>query len=146
MRAYRVDDPLAALQEVPDADRIPAAILDVDGTCCDSSRVANRMGLLICPPIPAGVDWARRKHAEGLRIVVVTCRPAAIADLTQVWLSANLPVPFVGPYCRRDNDRRPDADVKAEIYERLSRRYVVRAAIDDNESVQALWARLGIPS
>lgn len=112
-----------------------AVIVDVDGTLIDSFG----------QPITQGVAFCRRHHAAGRTILVVTARENRWRDATVAWLREHLPVPFLGPWHRRNGDARPDPAVKAEIWDELTRRYAVRAAIDDRADVLALWDRLGIP-
>ena len=116
-------------------NRIPAAIVDVDGTVADAygRRIAQ------------GIGFARRQHGAGRTILVVTARDARMYRRTARWLAVNLGVPFLGPFHRRSGDTRPFNVVKAEIYRLLSQRFHIVAAIDDNPSVLAAWRRLGIP-
>ncbi|OBH55413.1 hypothetical protein A5686_06075 [Mycobacterium sp. E2479] len=126
---------MAHRESVVRADRIPAAIVDVDDTLVDARgrRIAQ------------GIEFASRQYRAGRTIVVVTAREARLYRQTTRWLAMNLPVPFVGPFHRRNGDTRPFAVVKAEIYQLLSQRFDIRAAIDDNPDVLAAWRRLGIP-
>lgn len=115
--------------------RIPAAIVDVDATLVDA--YGRR--------ITQGIEFARRQYGAGRTILVVTAREARLYRQTARWLAVNLPVPFVGPFHRRNGDARPFAVAKAEIYRLLSQRFDIRAAIDDNPEVLAAWRQLGIP-
>lgn len=111
-----------------------AVIVDVDLTLVDHFG----------QPIAQGIAFCRRHYAAGRTVLIVTAREERLRDVTVTWLNKHLGVPFRGPWHRRNGDLRPDLMVKAEIWQQLSRRYAVRAAIDDRADVLALWKRLGI--
>lgn len=137
-----------------------AVIVDVDGTLCDVSSVRHfvaqrpkdfqsfHSGSLSCPPHTTVLDEVRAHHRAGRTIVVVTARMYQWEDSTRAWLDQHLDVPYVGPFMRGDNDFRADVEVKRDIHAILIRDYGHRIvhAIDDNPSILALWAELGIPT
>ena len=111
-----------------------AVIVDMDGT------VENWDGR----PNPPGIDYVHRHHAEGRVIIVLTARDHDWSySHTHDWLVNHLPVPFVGPFCRPDDDERYASDFKRDIYERLSHVYDIVSVIDDNQHVLDMW--LSIP-
>lgn len=143
-------------------NRRPAVIADVDGTLCDVGSVRHHVirhpederpkdfdafhqSSADCPPHQLALDWVTDQANAGHVILVVTGRMQKHLDVTRRWLISNMPVPFEGPFHRQDDDRRSDVVVKREIYRYLSRSYDIRAAIDDNPSIIALWEELGIP-
>jgi hypothetical protein len=65
--------------------------------------------------------------------------------VSHTWLQREMPVPYVGPFMRRDGDIRSDYVVKKEIHRYLKRHYDIRAALDDNPNIIRLWWELGIP-
>src|SRR5262249_10514392 len=81
-------------------------MVDVDMTLCDTSRLAGwsrvtRAELMACPPIPQGLEFCRRHHDAGHRLLIVTARSAELKSVTAHWLQWNLLLPFVGPFPRR---------------------------------------------
>ena len=136
--------------------RVPAVIVDMDGTLCDVSTAVHLQGepdgftafhhaCAQCPPNLAVVDWCLDHHSRGHEILVVTGRDAWTRALTIHWLAEHLPVPTAGVYMRRDGDFRSNAEVKRDIHARLAVTYEIRAAIDDDPDIVELWRELGIP-
>lgn len=134
---FQADDPNSAVPDVQFSGvSPPAVIVDVDGTLVDAYG----------RPIPQGIEFCRRHHAAGRTVLIVTARPEFCRDLTTAWLNQYLPVPFVGPFHRRDNDPRPCDVVKREIWLlHLRQRYDIKAAIDDLAENLTLWHLIGIP-
>lgn len=137
-------------------NRLPAVIVDMDGTLCDVSTVihlqaetdgfnAFHHGCVQCPPHRAVVDWCAEHHRRGLEILIVTGRDAWAHALTVQWLREHLPIRHAGIYMRRNGDVRSNLEVKREIHSRLARTYDIRAAIDDDPEIVELWQQLGIP-
>jgi len=136
-----------------------ARILDVDGTLCDVRTVRHHVlrprdekdfdsfhaESINCPPNRVALDYAVETVRMGMVCVVVTARMEQWYDLTKTWLDRYMPVPYDGPFHRRDGDRRSDRIVKLEILRYLRRNYDIRGAIDDNPEVIALWTSQGIP-
>lgn len=136
--------------------RRPAVIVDMDGTLCDVSTVVHlqvepdgfsafHKGCVQCPPNPAVVAWCIEQHNRGHTILIVTGRDAWARGLTAQWLSEHLPVQIGGLYMRREGDFRSNADVKREICRGLTAECDIRAAVDDDVEIVALWQELGIP-
>lgn len=136
--------------------RMPAVIVDMDGTLCDVSGVLHlqaepdgfasfHYGCAECPPHPAVVDWCIEQHGEGRAILIVTGRDAWTRDLTTRWLSEHLPVPVDGLHMRPDGDLRSNTEVKREIHSGLTVTYEIHAAIDDDPEIVGLWQESGIP-
>lgn len=137
-------------------ERLSAVIVDMDGTLCDVSSVIHLQAELDgfaafhracaqCPPNRAVVDWCVEQHSRGHGILVVTGRDDWARDLTEKWLSTHLPVPIAGLHMRGDQDYRSNRSIKRQIHGRLSRRYDIHAAIDDDPEIMALWQEAGIP-
>ena len=144
-----------------------AVLVDVDGTLVDVSGILHYVdGSLgttkagkpiknfdkfhassaFCPPNQQAIDYCERAHAAGHAIVIVTARMDQWRTATIEWLNAELDVPYVGPHMRRDRDYRKDVVVKTEIHAKLTDRYDIVGAIDDNPNVIALWESLRIPT
>ena len=138
--------------------RPTAVIADVDGTLADVRGIRHHV--LTRPKnfdafhaasahVPANaqaLDFVADAHAAGHVVIVVTARRQRWADVTATWLAAHMPVPFDGAFHRADDDLRPDVQVKRDIHRYLARHYDIRAAVDDNPNVVALWTELGIPT
>lgn len=127
----------------------------MDGTLCDVSAVlhlqaqadgfaAFHRGCAECPPYGAVVDWCVDQYSRGHEVLIVTGRDAWARELTVRWLSEHLPVPLAGIYMRGDDDFRSNVAVKRDIFHRLMHQYDVRAAIDDDPEIVALWQSSGI--
>lgn len=136
--------------------RRPAVIVDMDGTLCDVSTVVHlqaepdgfnafHQACVQCPPHRAVVDWCVDHHRQGHEILIVTGRDRWAHELTARWLSEHLPVVPAGVYMRSEGDFRSNIEVKRQIHSRLSLKYDVRAAIDDDPEIVRLWQEAGIP-
>lgn len=89
---------------------------------------------------------------SGYRILFVTGRGEEDRDLTERWLHDNVPW-FIkygesahpGLLMRPAGDRRPDYEVKAEIYrELIEPKYHVLFVVEDRGSVVRMWRELGL--
>lgn len=127
----------------------------MDGTLCDVSTVihlqadpdgfsAFHNACAQCPPHLAVVDWCVEQHSQGHAILIVTGRDAWSRELTEQWLTEHLPVPIAGLHMRGDDDYRSNATIKREIHRTLAQAYDIRAAIDDDPEIVALWQDVGI--
>lgn len=140
----------------PAANRRPAVIVDMDGTLCDVSTVihlqaepdgfaAFHQGCSACPAYKAVVDWCIEQHGRGNALLIVTGRDAWAHELTVRWLAEHLPAPLAGVHMRGEGDSRSNVDVKRDILRRLMVHYDIRAAVDDDPEIVALWQAFGIP-
>lgn len=137
-----------------------AVIVDVDGTLCDVTAALHHLhgrrrdfeafhqATARCPSTPRAVEWCLEQHSAGHTLVVVTARRYQHEALTRDWLDEHLPVSYLGPLMRGDDDHRDDAVVKREIHRIITEDYGYRvvAAIDDRPRVIALWRSMGIPT
>lgn len=141
-----------------------AVIFDVDGTIVDVSPIRH---YIVPPkPIPKGwykdfdafhresvncpvnrevIDHGIRSHLLGNVNIVVTARRAKYRHQT-AWSLALAGFPSDALYMRRDDDGRPDYEVKRDILESIKTKYNVIHAVDDNPAVIALWEENGIPT
>jgi len=136
--------------------RQTAVIVDMDGTLCDVSSVVHLQAepdgfnafheaCAQCPPQAGVVDWCIDQYGRGHALLIVTGRDAYSRELTSQWLTQHLPVPIDGLHMRKDGDFRSNTAIKREIHSDLSERYDIRAAIDDDPEIVALWRDIGIP-
>lgn len=137
--------------------RRKASLYDVDGTLCDVSGIrhllngpgrfhAFHLASVDCPPHQWVVQDARRDHADGLAVLIVTAREARplFRHVTAWWLALNA-VPSEAMWMRARYDQRPDAVVKAEILARILASYDVVRAHEDQPGIAAVWESAGIP-
>lgn len=135
-----------------------AAILDVDGTLCDTRSLAH---LVVggkadwyeftaqahqCPPNQEALNFAAEQHHLGHLLIVATARTEHWRPSTTAWLREHLPYPVVVQYHRRQHDTRRSVEVKRSMHRMLERRYDLVAAIDDEHDIADLWVSLGIPT
>lgn len=137
-----------------------AIIVDVDGTLCDVSGIRHLVAgrrkdfagfhsaAADCPPHLSVLDAVQWHHGLDRDIIVVTARMRQWEQSTRTWLNRYMPVPYLGPFMRADNDIRSDVDVKRDIHRVLTRDHGYRIVhcIDDRPQVVALWQELGIPT
>jgi FMN phosphatase YigB (HAD superfamily) len=142
----------------PQDERPKAVIVDMDGTLVDVSSVRHHVRKskgekdfdafhaesIDCPPNQQALDFCQRHHEQGDVILVVTARLHKWFYVSLIWLEENMTVPYEGPFMRRDNDFRPDLEIKREIFDKLIRDYDIVAACDDNPNVIALWEEKGL--
>jgi predicted secreted acid phosphatase len=150
--------------ECGDQMKTPAIIVDLDGTLCDCRHRRHHVER------PAGEkkDW-KSFFAEmpldkpnpwvaqlincalelGGSVLLVSGRGEEHRPVTVEWLNSHLPEyadgAAIGLLMRPLKDRRPDTEVKREIYENLIKHhYDVKLVLDDRSSVVAMWRSLGL--
>ena len=135
----------------------------MDGTLCDVRSVSHfverpssgglfrrdfeafHSGSLECPPFPAVVELLRNLRNDGHLVLVVSAREARWAFLTALWLEEHA-IAYDEMFLRANGDYRPDAVIKRDIAERISRRFRPRLAIDDRDEIIEVWRSFDIPS
>jgi predicted secreted acid phosphatase len=136
-----------------------AVICDLDGTLCNTDHRQHYLqgqkkdwkgffGALAADPING---WCRDiikglMDRPGYQIIFVTGRPERYQIPTVDWLSRHHLHPFAYKlFMRGDKDKRPDHEVKEEIFRALIEpRWDVRMVIDDRRSVVEMWRQLGL--
>lgn len=122
-------------------------LVDLDGTVAvlgrrspyDMTRVGEDS------PNHAVIETIRALHQAGYRIVYCSGRSDDAREATEAWLAMNVGVDHDGLYLRRRGDGRPDAVVKAEIFEdHLRDAYDIRCVLDDRRQVVRMWRALGL--
>ena len=119
------------------ADRTPACALEAWDAYHEATVLAQ--------PIAWVHALARIEAEMGRTVLVVTARDERWRQVTDAWLTAN-PIPHAELLMRPAGDRRPDAQVKADILADLRTRYDIQMAVDDRPSVVAFWRASGIPT
>jgi predicted kinase len=78
-------------------------------------------------------------------IIFVSGRDAKYMNKTSHWLQSDCDIPYPTLLMRPEGDKRPDTEVKKEIYETyIKDRYNVIACFDDRPKVVAMWRSLGL--
>lgn len=140
-----------------------AVICDVDGTLCDVRSIRHfverppgvrkfkadfhrfHSESLYSPAHDAVVQFVRRCRATGLTVLIVSGREARWSGLTATWLAKH-EVEYDEMFLRPRSDYRPDAVVKAEIRQQITRRFKPRLAIDDRPEIIEVWQAAAIPT
>lgn len=136
-------------------DKPEAVLYDMDGTLVDVSQIrhlvtghhrnfhAFHTESINCPPHRWVVRRAHADKAAGRAVVIVTARKQRYGRITGFWLAMH-DVPSDAMYMRRDDDDRPDYEVKRDLYTAICRRFQPVEAVDDNPNVIPLWEELGL--
>jgi phosphoglycolate phosphatase-like HAD superfamily hydrolase len=136
------------MQDSKEVAMIDAEIFDMDGTLADVTGIRHHvMGKernfhkfhtesVNCPANLDVVEAAKKAHAEGRAVLIVTARAFRYAMPTMFWLKHNLPVPYDQLYMRATGDNRADSVVKREILDMIREDgYNPVRAYDDNPSI-----------
>lgn len=138
-----------------------AIVFDIDGTIADTSPRMH----LIKPPAGEKKNWGKFfresakdkpfQHAQlmyeamlavNVPVFFVTARPESNRKITEEWLGDNSFDTYEALYMRPDNERKPDFEVKRDIYlEKLQPKYEIIAAFEDRLHVAKMWREQGIP-
>lgn len=141
--------PLRDVEEENDEERDEAIVVDVDGTLAhisadnprnvyDGSR-ANED--ILDDAVSNVVAMA---YGHGYKVIIVTGRSYEHLKVTREWLKEK-GVDYDEIYCRNDGDKRPDYEVKEEIYNKhIKNRFQVKYVIDDRPSVCRMWRKKGL--
>lgn len=88
----------------------------------------------------AQVDEYRKK---GHPIVLVSGRPDNYREATERWLKKH-GFEYEVLLMRRAGDKRPDTDVKKEIYDKCLKKYVIECVFDDRPRIINMWREQGL--
>lgn len=147
MSDVREDYMYVVNQEV--TERPLAIVCDLDGTIADNKwrdpyDMTNVLHDKIIWPIVDLADTLRK--SLGAKLLITSARPAhqQTVEDTIEWLRLT-PLKWDGLFMRDENDNRPDAEVKSDIYEAAIRpMYNVRYVIDDRNAVVKMWRSKGL--
>lgn len=135
---------------------LPLAIVDVDGVVADVRQRLRHIehGRKNWPAFFAAAK-DDPTHEEGLavvqtlrtthEVVYVTGRPERIRQVTEAWLDAA----GIGGHrliMRRDQDRRPAAQMKREVIARLAVDRTIGIVVDDDPNVVRVLTAAGFPT
>jgi len=93
-------------------------------------------------------EWCKKMsnlyHSQGYTILLVSGRPDNYMSVTRGWLEEH-DIRFHWLFLRKENDYRPDFEIKKEIYEKyIDGKYGVEFVVDDRSQVVKLWRELGL--
>ena len=131
-----------------------AVICDVDGTLAlnrggrniyDYSRVIEDTPDPLVSAVIDSLDYTFGKDGgDYLDIIIVSGREDNCRKETEEWLDHNA-IPYTKLYMRQTGDKRDDAIVKKEIYQKfIEPDYCVLGVIDDRNKVIRMWESLGL--
>jgi len=83
----------------------------------------------------------KREHTA---LVLVSARPEDYREVTEQWLRDNGMDKHFTLIMRRKGDKRPDTEVKNDIYQRYLAQYDVVKVFDDRPSVIRMWQEHGL--
>lgn len=138
----------------PDLENI--VVVDIDGTVADCSHRQHhvRGDKKDWKAFFAGMsdDTPRRdvwSDAYGLaeennaRIIFVSARPEDYREVTEEWLGW-MQMHHAHLLMRRSGDKRPDTEVKSDIYDKYLSHYNIIKVFDDRPSVIQMWRDKGL--
>ena len=131
-------------------------IFDIDGTLCDISKrkhlvadKSNKAWKEFFARIPEDeprkdiIEQLKKYYYSGYNVFLVSGRPDTYKKETIEWLD-RYTVPYTSILMRRGGDKRPDTDVKNEIYEKYLKNLNIEAVYDDRPSVIKMWRENGL--
>ena len=80
------------------------------------------------------------------KIMFVSARPEDYREVTEKWIQDNLTGELIATplLMRRKGDKRPDTEVKQEIYDKFLKQYPIACVFDDRPSVIKQWRSNGL--
>ena len=133
-----------------------AILVDLDGTLVDVSGIrhlverpnpdfdAFHRDSVNCPPKKQVVQILRLFRCLRVSVIIVSARSENYRTLTNMWLAIQA-IQCDDLLMRGTRDSRRDVEVKTSMYEKLSHRYFMIAALDDRDELVQNWKLLGIP-
>lgn len=134
-----------------ESTRLPAVLVDLDGTLADNShRGPYEYELLPADrPIYPIIELVQHLHRiPGYPVIFMTGREDRddVRPDTVAWLGFHVGIsPVVELLMRPGGDFRPDEIVKRELYEQhVQARFDVQYVFDDRQKVVNMWRSLGL--
>lgn len=75
----------------------------------------------------------------GKKVIFVSGRPEKTRIDTETWLLDNYFEGYETLLMRQDHDKRPDVEVKQDIYDKYLKKYAITKVVDDRPSVICMW-------
>jgi hydroxymethylpyrimidine pyrophosphatase-like HAD family hydrolase len=136
---------------VPDVDKPPAIICDIDGTLAHHTRMHHDYGNVADDMVDSTIrDLVDREWGSGYDILVVTGRPTTCYGQTYKWLTENH-IPVDGLWMRNPKDvdekgqKLQDWIIKLDLFNRHIRAdYNVAYVLEDRNQCVQMWRDLGL--
>ena len=128
---------------VPDLEKPPAIICDIDGTLAHATRDYHDYSLVHTDALDTKVrDLLDREWACGYDIIILTGRPVTCRKDTYRWLVDNhVPVDAL----LMSPPRSEDYIAKYDLFNKYVRaEYNVEYVLDDRDRVVEMWRKLGL--
>jgi predicted kinase len=78
-------------------------------------------------------------HNAGLAVLITTARDETYRDVSQKYVDSLPAPPIENMYMREAGDKRPDYDVKRDMYDKISQHYDLVHQFDDNPQAVKAW-------
>lgn len=127
-------------------NKLPKAVIfDVDGTLAKMvSRNPFDWSLAHTDePQQDIIDVLNMYKSNGYKIIICTGRDGVCELQTISWLKANQ-IKFDDFYIRPQGDMRKDAEIKAEMFNDIIKKYYIECVFDDRNQVVEMWRSLGV--
>lgn len=127
-------------------NKLPKAVIfDVDGTLAKMvSRKPFDWSLAHTDePQQDIIDVLNMYKSNGYKIIICTGRDGVCELQTISWLKANQ-IKFDDFYIRPQGDMRKDAEIKAEMFNDIIKKYYIECVFDDRNQVVEMWRSLGV--
>jgi predicted kinase len=82
--------------------------------------------------------------AHDAQLLFVSARPEDYREVTEQWLRDNGMDSYTHLIMRRKGDKRPDTEVKFDIYKQYLKQYDIIKVIDDRPAVIEMWREQGL--
>lgn len=155
-RSLHTGEAVGSIPTAPTIDRLPAVIVDIDGTLSDASHRQHLVqgkkknftafydGCYL-DALHGHVGVVVNLLAAQYKILLVSGRVERVRQKTVDWLDKHW-ICYECLMLRPDGDTRPDDVLKEEILDRdILPHYAPVMALDDRNRVVAMWRRRGIP-
>ncbi len=132
-------------------------VCDIDGTIADCSHRQHHVAKTpkdwkaffsaMDKDTPRTDVWEKVKELsrnENVRIILVSARPEEYREVTEQWLRDNAMDDYLTLIMRRKGDKRPDTEVKSDIYHRYLAHYTIIKVFDDRPAVIRMWREKGL--
>ena len=97
-------------------------------------------------PIESTIKLVLEYKAKGHDIILLTARPEDYREMTEEWVAKNTDIDPLTIIMRNSGDKRPDVEVKQQMFETyFKNKYPIETMIDDRPVVIRMWQEIGVP-